>query len=204
MAREPGYCLHKPTGKAYVNLGGKVHYLGVYGSDESKEQYNRLKAEWLVNRHVGAFSPVGSSGPTMAEVVLAFLGHAESYYTLRSVYLNLERACQPIDELYAGLKAKDFGVVQFRACREWWLRDPNRSRGYVNEHSGRLLRILKWAVGQGMIPSSVYETCKCVESLKTGRTTAPETKKVTCVAQSLVDATLPFMTTVLADMVCFQ
>ena len=38
MARELGYCLHKPSGKAYVNLGGKVHYLGVYGSDESKEK----------------------------------------------------------------------------------------------------------------------------------------------------------------------
>lgn len=28
VAREPGYCLHKPTGQAYVRLGGKVIYLG--------------------------------------------------------------------------------------------------------------------------------------------------------------------------------
>jgi hypothetical protein len=30
MAGEPGYCLHKPTGQAYINLGGKVHYLGTH------------------------------------------------------------------------------------------------------------------------------------------------------------------------------
>lgn len=37
-----------------------------------------------------------------------------------------------------------------------------------------------------------------------GRTVAPETQKVTCVAQSVVNATLPEMTQVLRDMVCFQ
>lgn len=161
MAREPGYCLHKPTGNAYVNLGGKFHYLGIYGTEESKEKYNRLKAEWLLNRHAGAFQPIASEGPTMAEVCLAYLDHAEKYYALRSVYLNLERACQPIDEMYGSLKAKDFGVLQFRACRDWWLRDPKRSRGYVNEHSRRLLRIIKWAVGQGMVPpTSSCETTR--------------------------------------------
>lgn len=45
MAREPDYCLHKPPGKAYVNLGGKVFYLGVHGTAESKERYRALKAE---------------------------------------------------------------------------------------------------------------------------------------------------------------
>ena len=55
-----------------------------------------------------------------------------------------------------------------------------------------------------MVPPVVYQACQCVESLKAGRTTAPETEKVTCVPQSLVDATIPFMTAVLRDMVTFQ
>ena len=206
MAREPGYCLHKPTGKAYVKLGSKVHYLGVYGSDESREKYNRLKAEWLLNRHAVNLLQTSKlcSGPTMAELVLSFLEHAETYYTIADVYADLERACRPVDELYSTLPTKDFGVVQFRACRNWWLSDPKRSRPYVNEQSKRLLRIIKWGVGQGMVPPVVYQACQCVESLKAGRTTAPETEKVTCVPQSLVDATIPFMTAVLRDMVTFQ
>ena len=132
MAREPGYCLQKPSGKAYVNLGGKVHYLGVYGTDESKEKCQALKAEWLVNRHVGAFAPVASTGPSMSEVVMAFLEHASSYYTVQSVYSNLERAGWPIDEMYSNLSAKDFGVIPFLAFRDWWLKDAKRGRGYIN------------------------------------------------------------------------
>lgn len=49
MAREPGYCRHKATNQAYVRLNGRVIYLGEYGSEKSKERYNRLTAEWLVN-----------------------------------------------------------------------------------------------------------------------------------------------------------
>lgn len=94
--------------------------------------------------------------------------------------------------------------LAFRACRDWWLSDPKRSRQYVNKQSKRLLRVLKWAVGQGMIPPSVHQASQCVESLKAGRTTAPETEKVTCVPQSLVDVTLSHCTPVLADMIRFQ
>ena len=80
MAREPGHRLHKPTGQAHVRFNGKLHYLGEYGSEESKERYNRLKAEWLVNRHSEKFIPQ-STGPTIADICLAFLDHAEVYYS---------------------------------------------------------------------------------------------------------------------------
>jgi hypothetical protein len=76
MAREPGYCRHKPTGQAYVKLGGKVVYLGKHGTDESKVQYNKVKADWLVNRHSAKYSPQ-ATGPTIADICLAFLDHAE-------------------------------------------------------------------------------------------------------------------------------
>ena len=80
MAREPGYCLHRPTGQAYVNLGGKVIYLGEHGTDESRERYNRVKAEWLVNRHSEKFQPKHSNGPTMASLGDAHLDRAAVYY----------------------------------------------------------------------------------------------------------------------------
>ena len=79
MAREPGYCLHKPTGQAYVNLGGKVVYLGQHGAEEFRRKYETVKAEWLVNRHSAEFSP-NSTGPTMADICLAYLDHAKKYY----------------------------------------------------------------------------------------------------------------------------
>ena len=45
----PKYCLHKPSGRAYVRIRGKVVYIGAYGSAESQQEYGRLIAEFAVN-----------------------------------------------------------------------------------------------------------------------------------------------------------
>jgi hypothetical protein len=41
----PKYRLHKQSGQVIVTLSGRD--LGVYGSPESREKYNRLTGEWL-------------------------------------------------------------------------------------------------------------------------------------------------------------
>lgn len=40
------YRRHKATGKAVVTIGGRDIYLGKYNSAESRQEYNRLIAEW--------------------------------------------------------------------------------------------------------------------------------------------------------------
>ncbi len=47
--RIPTYRHHRPSRQAVVTLGGKDFYLGPYNSPESRAQYDRLIAEWLVN-----------------------------------------------------------------------------------------------------------------------------------------------------------
>ena len=44
--RVPKYRRHKACNLAVVRLGGKDHYLGPYGSKESKVKYQRLIQEW--------------------------------------------------------------------------------------------------------------------------------------------------------------
>ena len=201
MAREPGYCLHKPTGQAYVRFNGKLHYLGEYGSEASKEAYNRLKAEWLVNRHSQKFV---KAGPTIADICLAFLDHAEAYYAATDDGYQYKLAVRPLSELYARTQASAFGVVEFRAVRDWWLSDKTRSRRYVNSMMKRLIRVFKWSAGEGTIPPSIPDALKYVDPLKAGRCTAPETDGITSVDAKLVKATLPHLTQVVADMVRFQ
>lgn len=51
----PAYCLHKPSGQAFVRFGRTPHYLGAFDSDESRQMYDQLIAEFLANgRSVGA------------------------------------------------------------------------------------------------------------------------------------------------------
>ena len=40
--RVPSYRRHKVSGHAVVTLAGKDHYLGPYGSDESRDRYTNL------------------------------------------------------------------------------------------------------------------------------------------------------------------
>ena len=209
MAKEQGYCLHKPTGQAYVRFDGKAYYHGIHGihgTEESKERYNRLKSEWLLNRNAKKFQPNSSTGVCIADICLAYLDHAEVCYRDSTEFVNLKLAIRPLSELYAEIPAIEFGIIQFRACREWWLKRTNRSRSrqYINKKLKRLLRVIKWAVGEGMIPASVYETLRCVPALKKGRTDAPETKPVKPVSREFVEATIKHRTPVVADMVRFQ
>lgn len=46
----PGLTRHQASGQAVVRIDGKDHYLGRYGSAESKSTYERLIAESLA-RH---------------------------------------------------------------------------------------------------------------------------------------------------------
>lgn len=209
MAREPGYCCHKASGQAFVRLGGRIIYLGKHGSPESHELYNRLKSEWLLNRHA-AVSRVTLEGPTIAEVCLAFLDHAQQYYPTGNEYNNFEQAIKPLSELYAMLPIRKFGPVEFRTVRNWWLNKTTSrqagkcSRKTINDQMNRVKRLFKWAVSEGMVDVSVYETLRCVEALKRGRCTAPESKPVKPVDKATVDATLPHLTSIVADMVRVQ
>lgn len=47
--RPPRYRFHKPRGCGVVTNEGHNHYLGLYGSPESYEEYARLLAEWKAN-----------------------------------------------------------------------------------------------------------------------------------------------------------
>jgi hypothetical protein len=44
----PAYRRHKPSGRAVVSVAGRDVYLGAYGSDESRAQYDRVVGEWLL------------------------------------------------------------------------------------------------------------------------------------------------------------
>ncbi len=71
----------------------------------------------------------------MAHAILAYLEHAIDYYRKSTELENLKLAIRPVREIYATLPASQFGAQQFKACRQWWLKDPKRSRQYVNKQN---------------------------------------------------------------------
>ena len=77
--RIPGYLLHKPTGQARVRIDGKDHYLGPFGSQESRIKYGELIAQIGMPKQRDPLTGTDSNpGVTISGLVLAYTEYAKS------------------------------------------------------------------------------------------------------------------------------
>jgi hypothetical protein len=61
-----------------VRLGGKDFYVGPWGTQVARNEYDRLVAEWLAS---GRKAPAAAAAATtVSEIVAAFWSHAKNYY----------------------------------------------------------------------------------------------------------------------------
>ncbi len=144
--RTPSYCLHKASGQAVVRIDGTDHYLGQFGTPESRAEYDRLIAEWLANgRRLSNAN--GGDGPTVAELILNYWQWAERYYRNEQgepgqELDNLRSALKPLRRLYGHERAAAFGPLALRAVQED-LTKSGLSRGVVNARVNRVRRRLQ-------------------------------------------------------------
>jgi integrase len=188
-----------------VTLNGKDHYLGPWPASSKtppeavRLAYDRLIAEWLASgRHVRP-EPAGdkAGGLPINEVMLAFLRHAEQHYRREdgmqtSELREFKAAMKPLKELYGTLSVADFGPTKLKAVRQKMI-DADVSRGVINQRVGRIVRMLKWAVSDELVPESVWRALTTVRGLEKGRTSARETEPVKSGAVEVVEATLPYV-----------
>jgi integrase len=198
MKKLPTYRFHKASNQAVCCISGRSYYLGEYGSRESQDKFNRLVAEFLTNPSFG----IEKSRQSVAESVVAFLKHAKSYYG-SSEFLNFRRALSPLIELYSDLNISEFGIDQFKAVRDYWVK-RDAARVYANRQSGRVIAFVKWLVADGVLSPTVHQALKCVAPLKAGRCSCRETDRVLPVAESVIEKTIPHLSPVVADMVRLQ
>ncbi len=200
----PKYCLRKPSGRAYVRIKGKVVYLGVYDSPESKQEYGRLIAELAVQPAGSSDTPRQASGITVVEVIAAYVEYADGYYRKDgkpSGHMpGLRAAMRILHELYGGIEAVEFGPLSLRAIQNAMV-EQGGSRKYINQHCGHIKRMFKWAVSMEMLSPAVHQALATVPGLKSGRTAARETKPVLPVDDSLILATVVYMPAIAANMV---
>ncbi len=88
----PAYQKHA-SGQARVTIKGKDHYLGKYGSPESKARYEKLVRRHLANRlrDEMASSVALVTDITVNEAAVRYLAHAEQYYVKNGVVTNQVR-----------------------------------------------------------------------------------------------------------------
>lgn len=188
MARrpqKPKYLRHS-SGQARVIIDGRTHYLGTYGSPESKAQYDKLVAGWLINH-----GDVIGAAMTIDELALAYMAHAELYYRKngKPTYevANIRVALRPLVKRFGTLRASDFGPRKLKLVRDDMIR-AKCVRSSINRQIGRLKRMFRWAASEEMLPAAVHAQLMTVDGLRRGRSEAIEAKPVMPVSSTDIDA----------------
>ena len=202
----PKYRKHRATGQAVVSIQGRDHYLGPWQSRASKAEYDRLIGEWL-----SAGRPTVADRQqcdlTIIELVASYWRFAGRHYIKNgkqtSELGNVKDALRPVKKLYGHTLASDFGPLALKATRQTMI-DGGLARQNINARVGRIRRMFKWAASEELVPASVFQALGTVSGLRKGRTEAHETAPVAPVDSKNIEAALPHLSLIVADMVRFQ
>jgi integrase len=208
IERNPKYRKHRASGQAIVTINGRDHYLGPWNAKASREQYDRLVAEWLANGRRPLSAAQSISDLTVGELIDRFTTHAEGYYRRPDGTATSEISCFNLsfgilNRLYGPKQLDDFGPLALEAVRnamiaKGWARDS------INNQVGRIKRMFRWGVAKELVPPSVYQGLCAVAGLRAGRSGARESEPVRPVADETVEATLSHLSSVVAAMVRLQ
>lgn len=204
----PRYRLHKPSGQAIVTLNHRDYYLGIYGSPESKQQYDRLVAEWLA---YGRQTPVpvpAQPQVTVDRVIWDFWEHAKTYYrkadgTPTSEISIYHTVLHLLRQMYGPTSAIEFGPRALAAVRQRMI-EKGWGRKSINRNIGRIAAIFKHAASLEKLPVSVYQQLKTLAPLKRGRTAARETTRVRPVPEPMIDAIQSYVSRQVWAVICLQ
>ena len=218
MARRrkvPSYCRHKASGQAYVTLDGREHYLGVYGTPESRERYARLIAEHTAGDSSLAMPAPASSSLSISELALVYWERhvlkvhvSEGKPTDRQYHIRL--SLRPLKELYGSAPVSDFGPRALKCVREKMIADAVEKRGavnrrYVNDHVGIIKRMFRWGVAEELVPVHVFQSLEAVENLRKGwDSRVRERERIKPVPDEHVTAILPHVVPQVAAMIQVQ
>lgn len=210
----PTYGLHKPTGQARVYINGKSHYLGKYGSEESRKLYGDLVGKLLSGQTIDPFARTkqpadqsSESGLTISELVLAFMRHAEGHYVKNGKPTSeihcLKSATRPLIELYAFTTVDGFGPLMLKAVREKMVA-AGWCRSVINKNVGRIRSIFRWGVENEMVSAVTLQRLQAVSPLLSGRTEAQDNPAKAPATEEQVQAVRKHVSPLVRDLIDVQ
>lgn len=140
---------------------------------------------------------------------------------------NLKSAADLLQADYPLCRADEFGPAKFMALRTKLVDTVDERRGketlrrvlksgetfneatmtrtfcrnYINQQMGRIKRIFRWGVTSQLVSPTIDHGLRAIPILKHTRTVARETERVTFVERAVVEATLPYLNSTVADLV---
>jgi hypothetical protein len=174
----PKYRKHA-SGQAVVRIGGRDHYLGKFGTADSKQAYKRHIAEWVADDRPAHVAPAADI--TITEVCGAVFRYAKKHYVkngrVTDEVASYAVVLRYLKDLYGRTNAADFGPKGLKAIRDQMIAAGN-CRNYINGQTSRVKHIFKWAAAEELAPVEVYHRLAVVPGLPKGKTAARETAPV--------------------------
>jgi len=208
----PAYRKHAKSGQAVVTLTGpggrRDLYLGPYGSPDSHRQYSRVIAEWT-GTVAGPARPRAESAEVLSvnELIVKFWAHAQRYYVKdgrpTSEQHNYKAALKPLRLLYGTTPVVEFTPISLKTIRQHYV-SQRLARSEVNRRTRLVRSVFRWGVAEGIVVAGVWEALRAVPGLKHGRCEARETEPIRPVDDAMIDAVLPHLPAVVADMLRLQ
>ena len=195
--RIPAYVRHKASGQARVRINGKDHYLGPYGSPESKLKYDDLISTLVIAGEPTATTKLSTLlAAWWAECKRRYSKHGKGRYGNAVCWRPVIRLLR---ENHGKEPAESLGPATLRRTIEHAAEEKGWSLRYARDVLSKAKSIYKWGKNEELISSAAYERIRDVE-IREGREKPPKEP----IADEVIEATLPYLTPLLADMVRFQ
>jgi len=221
MARKPNvfpsYLLHKQSGQARVRVNGRDILLGAFGSEQSRITYGEIVAKLAGGVPVDPIKPSNRGslprnesddpGPSVAEICLVFLRHAETHYVKHGKQTSevhiLKSVIQPLNNLYGLTPAHEFGPLALKAVRTKMI-EAGWARGTINAGMSRIRRIFKHAIANELIDASVLVKLQTLAPLLAGRTQAHDNAPRTAVPEQSLERVRKEVSPLVRDLIDLQ
>jgi integrase len=211
----------------YKSNGSRTEVIlpGLFGSDESKAEYERILA--VLRANTGTLPDKNCKAPDLniVELIDRFMEERVATYYVNPATKeatgeqeNFASAMRPLNRLFGSLTVADFGpqcLITVRQSmidgrwmtdeeREEWIKKGRKigmARRTINGLIGRIKMMFKWATKMQIIPPSIFHGLLAVDGLARGRSAARENDDVRPVPLTILEATQSHLPPVVRDIV---
>lgn len=204
-----------PDGKndAGKNVYRRI-YLGAWDDPASHQEYERLKAEWILKN-----SPDAAAVPsiykreketelTIGELVERFLDDHKDKYRKHGretgTFRRYVRNIRPLLDCYASYRISEFGYEELKTIQTALDRDPKICRLTVNKKIDNMKTVFRWGRENRLVPREVLTDIELVKNLRRGQCRSQDYQPIRSVSDETVDQVLPFLSPTLRAMILLQ
>jgi len=178
-----------------------MYYLGKYGSEASKREYDRIIAEFVANGRQPFYRVDEITVENLIVRYLDYVGKERDYS--EGAITQIRRVLRTLNDLYGSQPVSQFGPAALKVIRRQFL-DLKLSRDTINNYVSIIKCVFCWGCEEEIVPAEVAGALRTVESLKKGRTSAVDYADIEPVDEAVVDKTLPYLKPVVQAMVRVQ